>query len=78
MQLVLFALLFFGACSWVIASNHLIISFLLALLIVGPISLGSLLWMHNKVDRWVQGLIEEYVRAVANGGALPPHDSMSA
>ena len=73
MQLV--ALLLFGVGLWWVASHPPI---LILFLFVVPISIGSLLFMNNEIERWVQGLVEEYARAVANGGALPPHDSMSA
>lgn len=78
MLAVLVALLFFGGCFWALAESNLIVLFLIVVLVVGSISVGSLLWMYNQVDRWVQSVIDEYAHAVANGGALPPHDSMSA
>ena len=72
MRAVLVAILFFGGCFWIIASNpRLLVTFLIALAVVGPISIGSLLWMYNKVDRWAQSLIDEYADAVANGRLEP-------
>ena len=67
MKAVLAALLFFGAGFWAIAATHQIGFFIRAIVVVGPISIGSLLWMYNKVDRWAQSLIDEYAHAVANG-----------
>ena len=69
---ILVALLFFGGCFWVIASNpRLLVTFLVVIAVVGPISIGSLLWMYNKIDRWAQSLIDEYADAVANGRLEP-------
>jgi hypothetical protein len=67
MKAVLAALLFVGASFWVIAATHHFRSFLGAMLMVGPISVGSLLWMYSKVDRWAQSLIDDYTHAIANG-----------
>jgi hypothetical protein len=61
-------LIFLGFCFWIIATNHrALVTFFSAMLLVGPITIGSLLWMNNKVDRWAQSLIDEYANAVANG-----------
>jgi len=32
-----------------------------------PVSIGSLLWMYNKLDCWARSLIDEYSHAIANG-----------
>jgi hypothetical protein len=40
--------------------------FAIPFLAVTTVSIGSLLWIHRKVDRWVQGLIDEYTHSIAN------------
>ena len=72
MWAVAVTLLFFGGCFWIIASNpRLLVSLLVTMAIVAPISIGSLLWMYNKVDRWAQSFIDEYADSVANRKSEP-------
>ena len=81
MRKVLVALLFFGGCLYFIAAAHQMGRFVVAMLVVGPVSGGSLLWMYNKVDRWAQSLIDDYTHAIANGtlrGAETGGDRLTA
>ncbi len=57
--------LFLGGFAFIIPYQGL----LAAMVFVLPVSLGSLLWTHNKVDRWVQSLIDEYTQSVAKSSA---------
>lgn len=36
---------------------------LIALAVVGPVTLGSWWWTTRKIDHWVQDVIEEYARS---------------
>jgi len=64
---IVVAIIFFGGCFAAIAAIGLIVPLLVALAVIGPISVGSLLWMNSKVDRWVQSLVDEYTQSVVSG-----------
>jgi hypothetical protein len=38
---------------------------LIPLIMVSAVSLGSLFWMHKKVDRWVQNLLDDHTHAAS-------------
>ena len=65
--------LFLGGFAFIIPYQGL----LAAMVFVLPVSLGSLLWTHNKVDRWVQSLIDEYTQSVAKSSAEVRADTPS-
>jgi TPR repeat protein len=67
---ILVAVIFFGGGVWIIASHpRLLVTFLIAMAVVVPISMGSLFLMYNKIDRWAQSLIDDYADAAANSRA---------
>jgi len=57
---LLLALAFFGACVWFIVADGELVPFVVTAAIIGSLSIGSLMWVHGKVDRWAQSLIDAY------------------
>ncbi len=69
--LIILSILFFAGCAWAIVAAGHVAAFFVAAAFVIAVSGGSLFWVHSKVDRWVQSLIDEYTHAVANGKTSP-------
>lgn len=67
----LLALLFFAGCFWLIASTpRLLTSFLITMAIILPVSLGSLLSMHRKIDQWVNEVADDFAREILRSGKV--------
>lgn len=63
------SLVFLAACIWLIVSSpRLLTSFLIAMALIVPVSLGSLLLMHSKIDRWVNDVADDFSREILRSG----------
>ena len=58
------AILFFTVVIVILIISGLIVP----LLLIGSVTIGSLLWAYRKVDRWTQTLIDDYAHAIAGKG----------
>jgi len=60
---LVFSLLFLGGAFAIIVALGLTIP----AVATGMVTFGSLFWMHKKIERWAQSLIDEYASRIANG-----------
>jgi hypothetical protein len=61
---ILIAVTFFGAAIAIVVQNP---RYLAAVIPALGVSLGTLVWVYRKVDRWTQGIIDDYAHAIASG-----------
>jgi hypothetical protein len=66
---ILFALVFFSGCMWFIVSTpRVLTSFLITMALIIPVSLGSMLFMHRKIDRWVNEVADDFAKEILRRG----------